>query len=135
MAFLRFTNAETGATRVLNTEYVIYVEKDPESEGALIAQTYLDATRDAPVRAAVLLSPLLEPGRDTGAKAEPPAVTPGPWVGTVESLDPGRELVARRRLDLKEDPVAAQHTLVKKTDRLVAETDHREELHHGRDGD
>ena len=36
MAFLRFTNAETGATRVVNTEYVIYVEQDPESEGALI---------------------------------------------------------------------------------------------------
>ena len=35
----------------------------------------------------------------------------GPWVGTIESLDPGRELVAIRRLDLNDDPVAAQHTL------------------------
>ena len=34
-----------------------------ESEGALIAQAYLEATPDAPVRTAVLLSPLLEPGR------------------------------------------------------------------------
>jgi hypothetical protein len=36
MAFLKFTSAETGATRVLNTEFVIYVEKDPESDGALV---------------------------------------------------------------------------------------------------
>jgi malonyl CoA-acyl carrier protein transacylase/phosphopantetheinyl transferase (holo-ACP synthase) len=36
---------------------------------------------------------------------------PGPWVGTIESLDPGRELVALRRLEMREDPVAAQHTL------------------------
>jgi pimeloyl-ACP methyl ester carboxylesterase len=34
-----------------------------ESEGALVAQAYLSATPDAPVSAAVLLSPLLEPGR------------------------------------------------------------------------
>lgn len=34
-----------------------------ESEGALVALTYLAATPDAPVRAAVLLSPLLAPGR------------------------------------------------------------------------
>jgi phosphopantetheinyl transferase (holo-ACP synthase) len=32
-------------------------------------------------------------------------------VGTIESLDPGLELVALRRLDLNEDPVARQHTL------------------------
>jgi hypothetical protein len=34
-----------------------------ESEGALVTQTYLAGTRDAPVRAAVLLSPLVAPGR------------------------------------------------------------------------
>jgi len=34
-----------------------------ESEGALVAQTYLAATPDAPVDAVVLLSPLLSPGR------------------------------------------------------------------------
>jgi hypothetical protein len=34
-----------------------------ESEGALVTLTYLAATPDAPVRAAVLLSPLLAPGR------------------------------------------------------------------------
>lgn len=34
-----------------------------ESEGALVAQTYLAATPDAPVDAVVLLSPLLAPGR------------------------------------------------------------------------
>jgi len=34
-----------------------------ESEGALVAQAYLSATPDARVEAAVLLSPLLEPGR------------------------------------------------------------------------
>ncbi|MFO7591354.1 MAG: hypothetical protein R6X23_10745 [Acidimicrobiia bacterium] len=34
-----------------------------ESEGALVALTYLNATADAPVDAAVLLSPLLAPGR------------------------------------------------------------------------
>lgn len=34
-----------------------------ESEGALVAQTYLAATPDAPVDALVLLSPLLAPGR------------------------------------------------------------------------
>jgi hypothetical protein len=34
-----------------------------ESEGSLVAQAYLAATPNAPVRALVLLSPLLEPGR------------------------------------------------------------------------
>jgi hypothetical protein len=34
-----------------------------ESEGSLVAQAYLAATPDAPVRALVVLSPLLEPGR------------------------------------------------------------------------
>ena len=35
----------------------------------------------------------------------------GPWVGEIESLDPGRSLVAVRRLDAREDPVAEHHTL------------------------
>jgi hypothetical protein len=34
-----------------------------ESEGSLVAQTYVAATPNAPVRSLVLLSPLLEPGR------------------------------------------------------------------------
>jgi hypothetical protein len=34
-----------------------------ESEGALVAQAYLSGTAHAPVRALVLLSPLVEPGR------------------------------------------------------------------------
>jgi len=34
-----------------------------ESEGALVAQAYLSATPQSPVEAAVLLSPLLDPGR------------------------------------------------------------------------
>ena len=34
-----------------------------ESEGSLVARTYLAATPDAPVRSLVLLSPLLSPGR------------------------------------------------------------------------
>jgi len=34
-----------------------------ESEGALVAQAYVAGTPDAPVRALVLLSPLVEPGR------------------------------------------------------------------------
>jgi hypothetical protein len=34
-----------------------------ESEGALVAETYLHATPDAPVDAVVVLSPLVEPGR------------------------------------------------------------------------
>jgi hypothetical protein len=34
-----------------------------ESEGALLAKTYLAATPDAPVRNLVILSPLVEPGR------------------------------------------------------------------------
>jgi acyl transferase domain-containing protein/phosphopantetheinyl transferase len=35
----------------------------------------------------------------------------GPWVGTVVSLVPGRELVAVRQLDARRDPVAEHHTL------------------------
>ena len=35
----------------------------------------------------------------------------GPWVGTIERLVPGRELVAVRRLDEMNDPVADNHTL------------------------
>jgi len=36
---------------------------------------------------------------------------PGPWVGSIRSLEPGRELVALRTLDPGDDPVAANHTL------------------------
>lgn len=35
----------------------------------------------------------------------------GPWVGDIESLEPGRALVAIRRLDALTDPVAEHHTL------------------------
>lgn len=35
----------------------------------------------------------------------------GPWVGDIESHEPGRALVAVRRLDAQTDPVAEHHTL------------------------
>ncbi len=34
-----------------------------------------------------------------------------PWVGAIERLVPGRELIAVRWLDVRDDPVAAHHTL------------------------
>ena len=40
-----------------------------------------------------------------------PEVEPGPWVGEVRSLVPGRELVAVRTLVIDDDPVAEHHTL------------------------
>jgi malonyl CoA-acyl carrier protein transacylase len=48
--------------------------------------------------------------------AEPAAVAvdpiePGPWLGTIQRHDPGRELIAVRRLDARDDPVAESHTL------------------------
>lgn len=36
MAFLKFTDAESGADRLVNTQYVLYVERDTESAGAVI---------------------------------------------------------------------------------------------------
>lgn len=36
MAFLTFTDAESGADRLVNTQYVLYVERDTESAGAVI---------------------------------------------------------------------------------------------------
>jgi phosphopantetheinyl transferase len=54
---------------------------------------------------------LLEAARGAVSRAEAHPHIPGPWVGTIETLDPGRELVSLRWLDLKDDPVASQHTL------------------------
>lgn len=53
---------------------------------------------------------------DSTADAESPGVGPepvetGPWLGAIQHLDPGRELVAVRRLDVRDDPVAENHTL------------------------
>ena len=44
-------------------------------------------------------------------ESRPMVAEPGPWVGTLESLNPGRALVAVRSLDLHDDPVAEHHTL------------------------
>jgi phosphopantetheinyl transferase len=80
-----------------------------QAEGLVPAHVNLD--RLARCRTLGEVIALLEPARGPTEKPEPQAVTPGPWVGTIESLDPGRELVALRRLDRNEDPVAKQHTL------------------------
>jgi phosphopantetheinyl transferase len=54
---------------------------------------------------------LLEPTPGAGrARTQGGPTPPGPWVGTIESHEPGRSLTAVRRLELG-DPVAAQHTL------------------------
>jgi hypothetical protein len=57
----------------------------------------------------------LEPGpagEDAGPRrVEVETIEPGPWLGTIEHLDPGRELIAVRRLDARDDPVAENHTL------------------------
>ncbi|MGE5755360.1 MAG: beta-ketoacyl synthase N-terminal-like domain-containing protein [Planctomycetaceae bacterium] len=45
------------------------------------------------------------------AERPAPGAEPGPWVGSIESLEPGRSLVAVRRLDASDDPVAEHHTL------------------------
>jgi acyl transferase domain-containing protein/phosphopantetheinyl transferase (holo-ACP synthase) len=50
---------------------------------------------------------LLRPAGDPDSTT----LSPGSWVGTIESIDPGRELVALRCLDVNDDPVAKQHTL------------------------
>ena len=44
-------------------------------------------------------------------ESPPESAEPGPWVGTIERLVPGRALVAVRTLDLRDDPVAEHHTL------------------------
>jgi acyl transferase domain-containing protein/phosphopantetheinyl transferase len=40
-----------------------------------------------------------------------PSAELGPWVGSIESIQPGRSLVAVRWLDANDDPVAENHTL------------------------
>ncbi|MBV8267909.1 MAG: acyltransferase domain-containing protein [Planctomycetaceae bacterium] len=44
-------------------------------------------------------------------EAPPGSEEPGPWVGTIQRLEPGRALVALRTLDPRDDPVAEHHTL------------------------
>lgn len=36
MAFLRLTEAESGAERLINTTYVIYAERDTDTPGAVV---------------------------------------------------------------------------------------------------
>lgn len=43
--------------------------------------------------------------------AAPPSTGPGPLIGEIVSHDPGKSLVMRRRLDLKEDIYAGEHTV------------------------
>ena len=51
---------------------------------------------------------LLETGASSGPFGD---AGPGPWVGSIEAFEPGRSLVAVRRLDASGDPVAEHHTL------------------------
>ena len=70
-----------------------------QAEGVVPEQIDMDRLSKCRTLGEVLA--LLEPApRSHGAS--PP--TPGPWVGTIESLDPGRELVALRRLDAEGRP-------------------------------
>ncbi|SIN90006.1 Acyl transferase domain-containing protein [Singulisphaera sp. GP187] len=48
-------------------------------------------------------------GPSPDPRPEPSA--PGAWLGTIERLEPGRELVSLRWLDVQGDPVAEHHTL------------------------
>lgn len=40
-----------------------------------------------------------------------PSVIPGPWIGTIQRWEPGREMVSLRWLEWDGDPVAEHHTL------------------------
>jgi phosphopantetheinyl transferase (holo-ACP synthase) len=53
---------------------------------------------------------LLAPAPATKAPMHATDDAPGPWLGTVESIEPGRSLLAVRWLG-RDDPVAGQHTL------------------------
>lgn len=50
-------------------------------------------------------------GRPAPSNDPPMSVMVGPWIGEIQSLDPGRSLVARRSLEVDGDPVGESHTL------------------------
>lgn len=93
----------------LGIDSIKRVEIFGEIQSAGVVPAQIDIDRLSRCRTLGEVLALLEPAAH--APHSPAQATPGPWVGTIESLDPGRELVALRRLDLKDDPVAAQHTL------------------------
>ena len=92
----------------LGIDSIKRVEIFGELQSAGVVPEQIDMDRLSKCRTLSEVLALLEPA-SSAQPASPP--TPGPWVGTIESLDPGKDLVALRRLELKGDPVAAQHTL------------------------
>jgi acyl transferase domain-containing protein/phosphopantetheinyl transferase/acyl carrier protein len=77
---------------------------DLQSLGVLAADLNLD--RLTQCRTLRQLIDALE-GREGDSKAG----EVWPWIGTIETLEPGRLLVAARMLDVNDDPVAEHHTL------------------------
>jgi acyl transferase domain-containing protein/phosphopantetheinyl transferase len=93
----------------LGIDSIKRVEIINDLQGSGFVSAGIDLDRLARSRTLRQVLELLEPeARDPQATS---TAEPGPWVGTIESIDPGRSLVATRWLDAAEDPVAEHHTL------------------------
>jgi acyl transferase domain-containing protein len=96
----------------LGIDSIKRVEIFGELQGEGVVPSGLDLDRLSRCKTLAQVLGLLEPAAPSppAARAAAPAL-PGPWVGQVETLEPGRSLVAVRKLSLQDDPVARQHTL------------------------
>ena len=93
----------------LGIDSIKRVEIFGELQGEGMVPDGLDMDRLSHCRTLRQVLDLLDPGTRTTPGAGRSRV-PGPWVGTIEAHEPGRSLLALRRLSIN-DPVAREHTL------------------------
>ncbi|HEV3168612.1 MAG TPA: beta-ketoacyl synthase N-terminal-like domain-containing protein [Isosphaeraceae bacterium] len=86
----------------------VEILSDLQAQGAVMPEVDLDClSRCRTLRQVIdVLSPDIPE-----LTATIPAAQPGPWLGEIQALVPGRELRAVRWLDASTDPVAEHHTL------------------------
>ncbi len=93
----------------LGIDSIKRVEILNELQDAGFASSGLDLERLTRSRTLRHWLEILEP--EAGSRRSTPGVESSPWLGAIEAIEPGRSLVAVRRLDAADDPVAEHHTL------------------------